>query len=251
MARDLIVAQEQSLDRMRLGLKCLTEQRAFEAFRFANRAMAMQRRTSVRVLGLRRGETPPTDDQISAEWRPFQVGFILQALTSLVHPSHPDRDVADLLWYPTGGGKTEAYLGLAAFTFALRRLQVDDDGYDWSAGTAVLMRYTLRLLTIQQFQRALTLVCACELLRLEDVSKWGKERFTIGLWVGLSVTPNWYASSKDALENLRKGRPVYRESPYQILHCPWCGEDIFPKHYVPDDERERTLIKCPSTRLPL
>ena len=244
VASDLILAQEQSLERMQLGLKCLTEPRAFEAFRFANRAMAMQRRTSVRVLGLRRGEVPPTDDQISAEWRPFQVGFILQALTSLVQPSHPDREVADLLWYPTGGGKTEAYLGLTAFAFALRRLQIDDDMYDWSAGTAVLMRYTLRLLTIQQFQRALTLVCACELLRLEDIEKWGEERFTIGLWVGQSVTPNRYADSRDALEDLKKGRPVYRESPYQILHCPWCGEDIPSKQYVADDELERTLIKC-------
>ena len=250
VARDLNSAQELCLARMRLGLECLTEPRAFEAFRFANRAMAMQRRISVRVLGIRRGEDPPTDDQISAAWRPFQIGFILQALTSLVQPSHPDREVADLLWYPTGGGKTEAYLGLTAFAFALRRLRVDDDGYDWSAGTSVLMRYTLRLLTIQQFQRALTLVCACEVLRLEDVRKWGKERFTIGLWVGLSVTPNSYEDSKDALKELAKGRPVYRESPYQILYCPWCGEDIPPNQYVADDGLERTLVKCFSPDCP-
>ena len=244
VASELISAQEQSLRRMRLGLKCLTDQRAFEAFRFANRAMAMQRRTTVKVLARRRGEATPTDDQIPVEWRPFQIGFILQALTSLVYPSHPDREVADLLWYPTGGGKTEAYLGLTAFTFALRRLQVDDVRYDWSAGTTVLMRYTLRLLTIQQFQRALTLVCACELLRLEDVEKWGEERFTIGLWVGQSVTPNSYKDSKEALEELKKGRPVYRMSPYQVLYCSWCGEDIPAEQYVADDDLERTLIKC-------
>ena len=250
VARDLILAQEQCLKRMRLGLNCLTEPRAFEAFRFANRAMAMQRRISVRVLGIRRGEDPLTDSQIAAEWRPFQIGFILQALTSLVHPSHPDREVSDLLWYPTGGGKTEAYLGLTAFAFALRRLQVDDDTYDWSAGTAVLMRYTLRLLTIQQFQRALTLVCACEVLRLEDVERWGEERFTIGLWVGQSVTPNSYKDSKQSLEDLNRGRPVFRESPYQILYCPWCGETISPKQYVADDELKRTLIKCSSPDCP-
>ena len=244
VARDHIAAQEQSLERMRLGLECLTDQRAFEAFRFANRAMAMQRRTTVRVLSRRRGEPVPTDDQIPAEWRPFQIGFILQALTSLVRPSHPDREVADLLWYPTGGGKTEAYLGLTAFTFALRRLHVVDGRYDWSGGTAVLMRYTLRLLTIQQFQRALTLVCACELLRLEDVDKWGEERFTIGLWVGQSVTPNSYSDSKGALEDLKQNRRVISRSPYQILHCPWCGQDIPPGQYVTDDDRQRTLIKC-------
>ena len=243
VARDHIAAQVESLERMRLGLECLTDQRAFEAFRFANRAMAMQRRTTVRVLHRRRGDTVPTDDQIPTLWRPFQIGFILQSLTALVHPSHPDRDVADLLWYPTAGGKTEAYLGLTAFTFALRRLQVDER-YDWRAGTAVLMRYTLRLLTIQQFQRALTLVCASELLRQEDVGKWGEERFTIGLWVGQSVTPNSYEDSKDALDQLKRGRRVYGRSPYQILYCPWCGSNIAPANYVTDDELQRTLIKC-------
>ena len=244
VARELIKDQKHSLERMRSGLECLAERRVFEAFRFANRAMAMQRRTTVRVLRRRRGEDVPTEDRIPAEWRPFQIGFILQALTSLVRPSHPDREVADLLWYPTGGGKTEAYLGLTAFTFALRRLQVGDDGYDRSAGTAVLMRYTLRLLTIQQFQRALTLVCACEVLRLEDIEKWGEERFTIGLWVGQSVTPNSYADSKRALEDLKQNRPVFRTSPYQILHCPWCGENITHEQYVANDDLERTLIKC-------
>ena len=249
VARDHIAAQVQSLERMRLGLECLTEPSAFEAFRFANRAMAMQRRTTVRVLHRRRGDTVPADDQIPTLWRPFQIGFMLQALTSLVHPSHPDREVADLLWYPTAGGKTEAYLGLTAFTFALRRLQVDER-YDWSAGTAVLMRYTLRLLTIQQFQRALTLVCASELLRLENVEKWGKERFTIGLWVGQSVTPNSYEDSKDALDQLKKDRRVYSRSPYQVLYCPWCGDEIAPANYVTDDELERTLIKCLASDCP-
>ena len=244
VARDHIVAQEHSLERMRLGLKCLADPRAFEAFRFANRAMAMQRRTSVRVLSRRRGEPEQTDDKIPAEWRPFQVGFILQALTSLVDPSHPDREVADLLWFPTGGGKTEAYLGLTAFTFALRRLQGGNARYDWSAGTAVLMRYTLRLLTIQQFQRALTLVCACELLRQGDVRKWGEERFTIGLWVGQSVTPNTFEDSKRTLEDLNQNRRVFGRSPYQILYCPWCGEDIPPKQYEADADHERTLIRC-------
>src|SRR3712207_126736 len=95
-------------------------------------------------------------------WRPFQMGFILQCLASVADARHPDRDLADLLWFPTGGGKTEAYLGLTAFTLALRRLRPDPAGLETGAGTSVLMRYTLRLLTIQQFQRALALLCACE-----------------------------------------------------------------------------------------
>ena len=250
VAIDHIAAQERSLGRMRLGLESLREPEAFEAFRFANRAMAMQRRTTVRVLSRRRSDTVLAHDQIQASWRSFQMGFILQAITSLVYPSHPDREVAELLWYPTGGGKTEAYLGLTAFTFALRRLRLEDRKYDSSAGTAVLMRYTLRLLTIQQFQRALTLICACELLRLEDVSKWGEERFTIGLWVGQSVTPNNFSDSRSALEDLTNGRRRNRQSPYQVLFCPWCGEDISPRSYIADEGLERTLIKCPGSECP-
>ena len=250
VAIDHIAFQERSLGRMRLGLESLREPEAFEAFRFANRAMAMQRRTTVRVLNRRRRDAVPTDDLIQASWYPFQMGFILQSITSLVYPSHPDREVAELLWYPTGGGKTEAYLGLTAFTFALRRLRPKDRKYDWSAGTAVLMRYTLRLLTIQQFQRALTLICACELLRLEDVGKWGDERFTIGLWVGYSVTPNSFKDAKDALEELKKGQRWYGSSPYQVLFCPWCGEDISPDCYVSENDTERTLIKCRTPECP-
>ena len=247
VARDHINAQAESLERMRSGLECLRELSAFEAFRFANHAMALQRRTTKQVLARRRNEHVPGQREIPAAWRPFQVAFMLQALTSLVDPTHPDRNVADLLWYPTGGGKTEAYLGLTAFTFALRRLQTGDERYEYGAGTAVLMRYTLRLLTIQQFQRALTLVCACETIRSQDEGKWGKERFTIGLWVGTSVTPNRYSDSKEALEELKNGQTVYRMSPYQILYCPWCGEDIPVEHYVADDQMERTLIKCPGS----
>ena len=250
VAYDHIAAQEQSLGRMRSGLEALGDSDAFQAFRFMNRAMAMQRRASVRVLNRRRDETVPADDQIEASWRPFQIGFILQAIASLVDPTHLDRDVAELLWYPTGGGKTEAYLGLTALAFAIRRLRPADERYDPRAGTAVLMRYTLRLLTIQQFQRALTLICACEMLRLGNVGKWGEERFTIGLWVGQSVTPNNFEDSERALDALVNGQRRERRSPYQVLYCPWCGEDIPPGSYVAEGGLQRTLIKCPSRECP-
>src|SRR5204863_2598007 len=92
-------------------------------------------------------------------WRPFQLAFVLLNLPALAEPTHSERTaddgLVDLLFFPTGGGKTEAYLGLTAFTLAIRRLQGTVDGYDGrSGGVAVLMRYTLRLLTAQQFQRA-------------------------------------------------------------------------------------------------
>ncbi len=228
---------------MRGGSPHLQIDTVFAAFQFANRAMALQRRHTVRIIHKRRGEDVPDEVDIKANWRPFQLGFMLQALAGLADPTNDDRDIADLLWFPTGGGKTEAYLGLTAFILAFRRLR-PDERFNSAAGTAVIMRYTLRLLTIQQFQRALTLVTACEHIRTTDPSVWGDQRFTIGLWVGQSVTPNSYVDARAALVKLKNDQDVYEKSPYQVLFCPWCGDDLTPQHYVSDDENERTYIKC-------
>jgi hypothetical protein len=241
VAKDHLTLAKKSLARMRAGVGSLEDDDVFKAFQFSNRAMALQRRHSERIRNKRRNL--PIPDDITANWRPFQVGFILQALSGLANPLHDDREVADLLWFPTGGGKTEAYLGLTAFIIALRRLR-DDDQFESGSGTAVIMRYTLRLLTIQQFQRALTLITACEHLRTKDKATWGEERFTIGLWVGKSVTPNSYADARATLNKLKNDQEVFGESPYQILFCPWCGNDLTPHHYVTNDEDERVEIKC-------
>jgi superfamily II DNA or RNA helicase len=171
-------------------------------------------------------------------WRPFQLAFQLLVLTSLADRSHPDREVMDLLWFPTGGGKTEAYLGLTAFTIFLRRLRGSeaDDG----AGVAVLMRYTLRLLTVQQFQRAAALIFACELLRKAgvkgkaDASALGSAPIGIGLWVGESATP---LTLKDACDRSSDDF----STPVQLTTCPACGEalqwSITPK---------ASTVTCPS-----
>ena len=111
------------------------------------------------------------DKPSNRSWYPFQLGFILMCLpgcTDLHHPerSDPERAIADLLWFPTGGGKSEAYLGLTAYILGLRRLQGTVAGRSGEHGVAVLMRYTLRLLTLQQFQRAATLLCAMEIMHI-------------------------------------------------------------------------------------
>src|SRR5690606_15389267 len=171
VAADHLDACEIVLDRIRAGIDAVVgdpELRA--AFCFANRAMALQRERTVRALAARRGESP---GPVVARWRPFQLAFILLNIPALADRRHADRDIADLLWFPTGGGKTEAYLGLTAFALAHRRLRQPLPGYRSDAGVAVLMRYTLRLLTIQQFQRATALICACEQLR-RDEGEWGE-----------------------------------------------------------------------------
>ena len=162
---------------------------ARDAFRFANRAMWQQRVRSVWIEARKAEPALPLADvdiPKNRSWYAFQLAFILINLPGLTSLDHPDRGAgpyagADLLWFPTGGGKTEAYLGLAAYTMAVRRLQKNAGGRDGENGVAVLMRYTLRLLTLQQFQRAATLICACEQIRLGDTAKWGETPFRLGL----------------------------------------------------------------------
>jgi hypothetical protein len=220
------------------------------AFCFANRAMALQRERSVISLARRRGQREPWPAQVRTQWRPFQMAFILLNLPSVAVRDHRDRTIADLLWFPTGGGKTEAYLGLTAFTLAYRRIRPPIDGYRSDVGVAVLMRYTLRLLTLQQFQRATTLICACDRLRRDEGPEWGGQPFSIGLWVGQSATPNtysdpqWELGAKEALSRLGNGARVKAGSPVQLVSCPWCGAKLDHTNYRADDDYERVLATC-------
>lgn len=246
--------------RLQQGIDTLkNDEKALAAFRFANKAMAIQRVRSQYALEVRRGRDVSVDQfdlPKNRSWRPFQLAFLLLSIPSLADPTHADRvqpmeSHADLLWFPTGGGKTEAYLGVAAFTMAIRRLQGKLGGYDASRGLAVIMRYTLRLLTLQQFQRATALICAMEVLRREALaggdSSLGHEAFTIGLWVGNKVTPGTTEDSHRAIEDIRNpGRNhAGATSPAQLTSCPWCGSDIAPGREVDvDKERGRTLVYC-------
>ena len=154
-------------------------------------------------------------------WRPFQLGFQLLVLASLANRSHPGRAIMDLLWFPTGGGKTEAYLALTAFVILLRRLRATEQ--DAGTGVAVLMRYTLRLLTIQQFQRAAAMILACEFIRRQSqdgqsvIPDLGTSPIGIGLWVGSGATPN---TLRDAIDQRQDSPSTYR----QITSCPACRE---------------------------
>lgn len=247
---------DEALERMQAGLELIeSDMKVFKAFEFANRAMWMQRTQAIwaartRKTGERTGSPrdPDIDSADNRTWRPFQMGFILLNLRGVADPSSSDRELVDLLWFPTGGGKTEAYLGLAAFTLGLRRLKGGTSTHAADAGVSVIMRYTLRLLTIQQFQRATALVAACEMLRRKDERAWGQERFRIGLWVGQSATPNTYEDAKEVIEggDARKGTPV------QLLACPWCGEDLVDKGkprsktYIANDVCKRIMVYCPN-----
>ncbi|EMD9442888.1 helicase [Burkholderia cepacia] len=243
--------------RIRDGIELLrTDAHVLEAFQFANATMWDQRIHSLwsasnRKRGEVQGAPADYDKSENRTWRPFQMGFILLNLRGIVDENSNDRKLVDLLWFPTGGGKTEAYLGLAAFTLALRRLRGDKHGMHAGAGVSIIMRYTLRLLTVQQFQRAAALICACELQRRRNVERWGAEPFRIGVWVGRGTTPNTFADSLKALEDINDGKKPKEGSPIQLVSCPRCGTTLVTdkgvpesQTYIPDTKVQRTRICC-------
>jgi hypothetical protein len=219
------------------------------AFRAMNEAVARAAR--------QRNAGPDGDPatQRAPKWRPFQLAFILLNLRGLQDRLHPDREVVDLLFFPTGGGKTEAYLGLAAWTIAHRRIT---NGGVLGAGVAVLMRYTLRLLTLDQLSRAAGVVCALELMRGEAAWQQDGKRLLgdwpieIGLWVGSVASPNRLGKTGDgrqdtAVARVRRYQRDGREAPAPIKACPWCGTDFNRSSFacVPNNQAPKNMeIRC-------
>lgn len=203
------------------------------AFRLANLAMDVQHQWD-----------PEKSSRGPLEWRPFQLGFILLAAASVADREHPERRIMDLLWFPTGGGKTEAYLALIAFLAFYRRLARGDEP-DAGAGVAAIMRYTLRLLTTQQFTRAASVLLACEAIRRGRIREaktsrreLGATPFSIGLWVGGDAVPNHYQEAAAALN----GAPD-QPTPEQLKQCPACHQRL---HWAPDEQARAIHVRCPN-----
>ena len=213
-------------DRMRRGVALLrTDAGARFAFRQANRAMLAQMRQQ--DLNRTERERDEPRDPRKYRWRPFQLAFLLAVIESTVREEDDFRGVLDLIWFPTGGGKTEAYLGLVALLIVWRRLQHGTMG----GGAAVLMRYTLRLLTRQQFERATRIICALELLRRENPDRLGDEPITVGMWVGRAASPNTCQQAKDCVKELAAGD---EDAGHQLVlrTCPWCNREFeAPRSY--------------------
>lgn len=252
------------LNRMKKGLDFLkSNQNAAKAFQLANHAILLQqiRPKSKRKMNYMEEEHRiqfEPFDEISAgknkgNWRAFQIAFLLMAIESTAMGNIPERDIVELIWFPTGGGKTEAYLGLIAFSLFYRRLKNPKD-----TGVNVLMRYTLRLLTTQQFQRASRLILAMESIRRDIPEKLGDNEFSIGMWVGSANTPN---TRQQALKVFREIQKPRSSGEYQFVldRCPWCGAEIGPvaykkkkPKYAPsvlglEQEGETVKLHCPDT----
>lgn len=247
-ARVLLDSARIACERIERGIGVLAnDPQALDAFRMANRTMAA-------AAWQRNGEQLRKRNEVPS-WRPFQLAFLLMNVAGIVDPLHAERDAVDLIFFPTGGGKTEAYLGLAAFALVLRRLRNEGPT---SGGVTVLMRYTLRLLTLDQLERAATLICALELERRKAPEQLGPQRFSIGLWVGKAATPNRFGTDKDRDESTARNRvlefskdPKANPSPIPIDKCPWCGtpfgQDTFA---LKPNAREPTQLRvmCTNTK---
>jgi hypothetical protein len=253
--------------RLNDGIKLLEDDDvAFRSFRFANEALGRaQARRAQRESGYAMGQAI-VENAIEGRWRPFQLAFILSCLPEILFEGKAERDVADVLFFPTGGGKTEAYLGLSAFTLAARRLKGTSNN---GAGSAVLMRYTLRLLTTQQFARAASIICAAESIRRDleaDVMPEDAEPFSIGLWVG-PLTPGYIDDSVQQLHSeWRSHRECWRDcevslrplvdgassqSAFQatllpLTECPWCGVRLCVGDLEFDELRRVLVTRCPN-----
>lgn len=203
---------EQCINRLRKGIEVIrTNDVAWKSFLYMNEAMLLQRVKTKHC----------SPDNVS--WYPFQMAYILQILPDIADNDSEFHNDVDLLWFPTGGGKTEAYLGLSAFSIFYRRLS--DSKRDIN-GVTVIMRYTLRLLTLQQFERATALVCACEYMRKKYAIPG--EEISIGLWIGSGMTPNHISDATEVLKTIREDSTakIYQANPMQVVKCPWCGAEI-------------------------
>lgn len=225
---------EAALLRMRVGWDLVgSDNTARRAFRWANEAMLYQQvRSNFPLREVERGKDDilrvkgthpePLIPKGRGVWRPFQIAFILACLPELVEPTRKSRSLVDLIFFPTGGGKTEAYLGACAVSLLARRLRNPQD-----SGTDTLMRYTLRLLTAQQFLRASSLVCVLEDIRDHNSQVLGSSPFGIGIWLGGSSTPNTWKKAIEVLGRLR--RNPHEQNLFLLLRCPWCGTQMGTK----------------------
>lgn len=241
--------------RMNAGIDLIeNNDKVYQAFVFMNQAMYLQRSITAFSKDYGNGIPCSLKDNMTdmpekgrkkdhSEWRPFQIAFVLLNMCGIMDGESPERDIVDLLYFPTGGGKTEAYLGLIAFTIAYRRLTVSDEtDYEKDGGVTVFLRYTLRLLTTQQRDRLMRLIVAMEQLREKNEKLYGKERISIGFWVGGNVTPNKFSEYNDS--DQFKKREFIRKLTKQIIKCHYCGKPITRDEYDINEKGKYVKIHC-------
>lgn len=269
----IIKRLDDNYKRLKENIDCLKNDNVFRAFQFANTAMLIQiiisndedfTKKEKEISHI--NENILYDDlnffknydykrldnnrleEIIPKYRPFQLAFLLLNIKGITEPQSNDRkNIVDLIWFPTGGGKTEAYLAVTAFTIVWRRLMNSEEK---SQGVSVIMRYTLRLLTAQQFERASKLVTSLEFLRKNFADELKNETISIGLWVGNQLTPGKIENAKEIVDEIesecrkKNGKPEIKNT-FQISSCPWCGTKLVSKgDYGFEADNRNFKIKC-------
>jgi hypothetical protein len=236
-AKRNIAGCRSAIQRMEAGVELLSKSdSALTAFKNANKAMRLQQIASQKrftplreVIGLNAEsnhfafqgacvdpEVRTLMEEEEPSWRAFQLAMILSNLEGLVNPQSADRSIVDLIWFPTGGGKTEAYLGLIAFLLCFEAGECKKS----LRGVRVLMRYTLRLLTAQQFERSASLICALNVVLKTTASN----EIKLGIFVGGTTTPNKLESARDIYRKMTEGVTT-QSTLFVHSKCPWCGAE--------------------------
>lgn len=250
--KDVLDKCNTQADRILSGIKILEEnETAFKAFCFMNQCMFMQRSISSFSKKYGSGVKCNLAEFLSedhSEWRAFQIAFILLNLSGIIDYKDRFRKYVDLLYFPTGGGKTEAYLGLMAFLMGFRRLSDEILGdYIKDGGVTIILRYTLRLLTTQQRDRLTKMIVAAEIVRREYLTHgapYGHEPFSIGFYVGGGVTPNSFSEFTDTPEDPYRGYKTKKKMCRQLLTCPYCGKPLNHDDFIVDPDQESVEIYC-------
>jgi hypothetical protein len=248
VSKDILARLDENYKRLKENINYLNNETVFRAFQLCNTAMLIQIIVSNdNHFSKVEKEVSEINDlteynnltffenydysriQFLPKYRPFQLAFLLLNIKGIIDPQSKDRkEIVDLIWFPTGGGKTEAYLAVAAFTIVYRRISNEKAV---SKGVSVIMRYTLRLLTAQQFERSSKLISALEFLRKNFIDELKLEPISIGLWVGNQLTPGKIEDAENYIDEIEseckknEGRPETK-NPFQISACPWCGTKL-------------------------
>tara|TARA_B100000427_G_scaffold327875_1_gene339638 strand:- start:5530 stop:8625 length:3096 start_codon:yes stop_codon:yes gene_type:complete len=195
------------IDRFSSSIKFIeNDKNALNAFRYANETIMLSSRFN--------------NPDVKFKWRPFQIGFFLLSVESILDKKSKNRNIVDLLWFPTGGGKTEAYLLLSATLIFYRKFK--KGGLEEKDSLAMFTRYTLRALTVDQFNRLATMIVCAEIIRKralkQDRNSVAKNPFSIGLWVGDEAIPNYVSSTT--------GRNADTKWTNIFTKCPCCGKKL-------------------------
>ena len=253
IGKKIIANLDDTLSRLNEGVELLSnDDTLFRAFQFANTSMLLQFCLNendfykdLQSKNLKTEAPAFSDNQKRFAYRPFQLAFLLISIESTVNPKSKYRkDAVDLIWFPTGGGKTEAYLAVAAMTIVLRRMNLEN-----YKGVSVIMRYTLRLLAAQQFERASKIITVLDYMRIHFIDELKEDPISIGLWIGDNSTPNKLKKAAKVEENISISGESANQ--FQIDTCPWCngkliqeqnGKTIHAFHII--EKRKKLKIKC-------